>query len=258
MSAFKNLSLYIPHVFPNFTKDYVATVFSNYGDVDHIDFVAKQDKHGKNYNAVYVHFKEWHDTQDNRNFQSELLAGDESRVYHDGPWYWIVLPNTAKKQISGNRKIRIDLGDINTVSAPPSTPVKENKVIQCPNAPKRMRTYADALSGGFANEPIATKLFDDFDDDFYDEVDEEVNDNVDDEIDREAEEFLNEMEETEAIMLQDIRQHDSHMVSVDIRYVQALERENAEMKIELAQLMHSIHYLNQMYIAGRTNTGKSI
>ena len=59
--SLENMSVYIPHVFPNFTEQYIAGVFKNLriGMVDHIDLVAKMDKHGKHYNAAYIHFEYW-------------------------------------------------------------------------------------------------------------------------------------------------------------------------------------------------------
>jgi hypothetical protein len=117
MSAIKNISLYIPHVFPNFDKEYVTTAFKNIGEVSNIDFVAKQDRKGDNYNAVYVHFKLWYNNREAVQLYNDVLdVESEARLYHDEQWYWIVLPNTAKKYVPGERKPRIDLGDLNPTS----------------------------------------------------------------------------------------------------------------------------------------------
>ena len=117
MSAIKNISLYIPHVFPNFDKEYVTTAFKNIGEVSNIDFVAKQDRKGDNYNAVYVHFKLWYTNREAVQLYNDVLdVENEARLYHDEQWYWIVLPNTAKKYVPGERKPRIDLGDLNPTS----------------------------------------------------------------------------------------------------------------------------------------------
>ena len=52
----ENMSVYIPHVFPNFTTEYIASVFENLGIgvVNHIDLVAKMDKHGKYYRRTRI------------------------------------------------------------------------------------------------------------------------------------------------------------------------------------------------------------
>jgi len=108
------LSIYIPHVFPNFTTEYIAGVFEtlDLGRVDHIDFVAKQDKNGKNYNAAYVHFAEWFDGPATEHFQERVInPNKEARIIHDEPWYWIVLENNAKKFEPGARKQTLDLSE---------------------------------------------------------------------------------------------------------------------------------------------------
>jgi len=109
------MSLYIPHVFPNFTKDYISEIFKNmnYGIVDHVDLVRKQDKYGKVYNAAYVHFAYWFDNQSVRNLHSNIRNPDkEARVMYEDPWYWIVLENKAKKREPGARKECIDISGL--------------------------------------------------------------------------------------------------------------------------------------------------
>jgi len=109
------MSLYIPHVFPNFTAEYIASVFDfmEIGSVDHVDLVARQDKHGNYYNSAYIHFFYWFAGPIAENFQARVLDPTrEARIIHDDPWYWIVLENTAKKYIPGTRKICIDLKEI--------------------------------------------------------------------------------------------------------------------------------------------------
>ena len=97
MSAIKNISLFVPHVFPNFTQKYVAESFADLGDVDRVDFVAKQDRDGKPYNAVYIHFKKWYNNGFAIKTQDDIERNGSVKFYHDeSEYYWIVLPNTAK------------------------------------------------------------------------------------------------------------------------------------------------------------------
>ena len=106
------MSLYIPHVFPNFTSEYIAGVFESmeFGKVDHIDLVAKLDKNGNAYNSAYIHFAYWHDGPVSENFQARVKDPNrDAKIIHDEPWYWIVLENTAKKHVPGDRKVCIDL-----------------------------------------------------------------------------------------------------------------------------------------------------
>lgn len=103
-----NLSLYIPHIFPNFDKDFVASHFDIFGKVDRVDFVAKMGQDGKPYNAAYIHFEFWYTGVVSEDFANEVLSG-KAYLYYDEPWYWIVLQNKGKKHEPGARKTRIDL-----------------------------------------------------------------------------------------------------------------------------------------------------
>ena len=107
-----NLSLYIPRVFANITKERIARVFEslNFGYVSRVDLVAKESSNGQHYNSAYVHFDEWFDTTANRAFQDRVADPNrEARVVYDDPWYWIVLENMGKKQVAGDRKPRIEI-----------------------------------------------------------------------------------------------------------------------------------------------------
>jgi hypothetical protein len=99
----QNLSLFIPHVFPNITEDRIAGIFNTYsiGQVSRVDFVGKTDKNGKFYNAAYVHFDAWFNNSAVENFQERVLnPNKEARIVYDDPWYWIVLENTAAPKLS--------------------------------------------------------------------------------------------------------------------------------------------------------------
>jgi hypothetical protein len=109
-----NTSLYIPHIFANFSKEFVAGVFEKLqiGKVKNIDFVLKVNSQGKEYNAAYIHFEYWNDTIASRNFHSRVVdSKDEARIVYDEPWFWVVLENKARKYTPGERKPRIQLDD---------------------------------------------------------------------------------------------------------------------------------------------------
>lgn len=226
MSAIKNISLFVPHIFSNFDKEYVADVFATFGDVSHVDFVAKQDRDGKDYNAAYIHFKRWYDLPASRKFHSDLLSDYGKlvpvKVYHDGPWYWIVLPNTAKKHVSGERKPRIDLGEAKAISI--NTPEKVAKAPVCPGAPKKA-TYAAVVS-----DSVVTNLADSFHAEAFD-------------VDAAEEEA--QMDEIE----KEIEAEDSNLVSIDYRYVKAIEEENMWLNTEVGQLRQALINLDKMYQA---------
>ena len=243
MSAVKNTSLFIPFVFPNFDKDYVAESFAEIGEVERVDFVAKQDRDGKSYNAVYIHFKKWYNNGFAIKTISDIFENGSAKFYHDdSDYFWIVLPNTAKKHVPGERKPRIDLGEAKSVSvkAIEKTPVKPVKEVACPGAPKKPSYAQIALNANSdARKPIApaltklepaieqccTKLFDDFD--------------------AEASEDAVQMAEIEA----ELEAEDENLVSIDYRYVQAIEQENFWLHGEIAQLRMALINLDQMYQA---------
>lgn len=226
-SSIKNISLYIPHVFLNFDKKYIANVFKSFGEIDHIDIIGKLDRNQNEYNAVYIHFKMWHDTQYNRNFQTELLSDNEQRVYHDRPWYWIVLQNNAKKHIPGVCKPRIVFSDTNA-----NTPEKPIKTESPTLAPEKSDT-----SEPLSDEPkINAQL--------KDEIDALILDaQIDAEIDAEIEKMEAQFDEVEALM----EEEEAHLVYVDGRYIQVIEEENMWLRNEVLQLNQALINLDHMY-----------
>ena len=113
MSTIQNISLYIPHIFENYTRDDVAAVFEDslIGRVKGVDFVSKMGKNGKAYNSAYIHFHHWYNNTAAARFQERVQdPNKEARIIYDDPWYWIVLENNTEKQIPGARKQRINIG----------------------------------------------------------------------------------------------------------------------------------------------------
>ena len=216
MSAVKNMSLFIPHVFPSFTEEYVTMAFEEVGDVDRVDFVAKQDRDGKPFNAVYIHFKKWHNTSYTAEIQEHITKNGSTKFYHDDTWFWIVLPNTTKKHASGaERKPRIDIGDdkaINLKSAqcPPPSPSEKNPILHT-----EFEDFLEALRA-----PI-------------------------EDWDVEASEEALEMDDIEA----ELEAQDENLVSVDWRYIKTIEEENMYLHCEVAQLRQALINLDQMYKA---------
>jgi len=269
-TTFTNISLYIPHIFANYTKEDVTTVFENLlGKVKNIDFVLKLGKDFKEYNAAYVHFEYWYDTIAARNFQTRVLDPNlEARLVYDEPWFWIVLENKAQKYTPGQRKPRIELDTpivkVQNASILPiaptlsawSTPAPRR--IECPGAPvKADYGIAELL---FDETPVESNDFVDWtlDTDYMEPVnlgdhfeeaswvDEFLQNNLpneqeqaflDEQIDKEEailEEIEAGMEEDEANM----EEEDQHLVSIDSRYIQALEAENLELNNRLLQFMN--------------------
>ncbi len=107
----KKLSLFIPRVFPNITREKIAHTFydAGYGDVKRVDLIHKTDAQGKKYNSAYIHFDYWFTNPTASKFQETILTGSsEARIVYDDPWYWVVLKNTttSNKNKPSSRTVR--------------------------------------------------------------------------------------------------------------------------------------------------------
>jgi hypothetical protein len=197
MSAMNNVSLYIPHVFANISKDEVINIFESLriGKVSNIDFVIKMGDHSQQYNAAYIHFEYWHDNTAARNFQERVLnPAKEARIVYDDPWYWIVLENKAKKHVSGDRKPRVvlDLQEKEDEDAPAKQMMSNKDFSDLINKPVKKWPVVQGLE-----KPIAPGLL--------------VMDDA------------AIMDELEALM--DEEECD-HLITIDGRYVEEIENEN--------------------------------
>jgi hypothetical protein len=220
MSAIKNMSLFVPHIFPNFNQQYVIEAFSELGYVSRVDFVSKIDRDGKLFNAAYIHFNEWKTNKHAINKLSEIEKNGKFKMYHDdSDYYWIVLPNTAKKHVPGNRKSRIDLGESMSITAY-KTPEKPMVNQVYPNSPKKLAFH------------------DDNDDIIHRNLDAEFH-----EFDSEASEEATQMAEIEAFM----EEEEQYLVYIDSRYVQVIERENVMLHEEIEKLRMALINLEQNY-----------
>lgn len=225
MSTIK--SLFIPHVFPNFSRNYVAEAFTKIGQVERVDFVAKQDRYGNPYNAAYIHFKKWFDNYPANEMQDRLETNGKTEFYHDDShYYWIVLPNTVNKHVPGERKARVDLGDSKVINMKSIEKTPDKQVV-CPGAPKKL-SYAELITKHAEEKPEPMNLDVKFEECDVEESEEEV-----------------QMAEIEA----ELDAEDENLVSIDYRYVQAIEQENMWFHGEIAQLRMALINLDQMYQA---------
>lgn len=120
----QSMSLYIPWVSTEITKEQIAHVFESnlFGEVSRIDLVSKTDYKEHYYNAAYIHFKEWQNTVMVHNFQEKLVnykngkATTPARVIYNDPYFWNVFisKSSLTKYINGTgqKKICIDLSDL--------------------------------------------------------------------------------------------------------------------------------------------------
>jgi hypothetical protein len=89
------MSLYIPRVFKNITKEHMVHVFNTLriGSVKRIDFISKTNKNNV-YNEAYIHFNYWHNNTANINLQEKIRNPEkEARIVYDDPWFWLILEN---------------------------------------------------------------------------------------------------------------------------------------------------------------------
>lgn len=240
------MSLYIPHIFSNYTKEDITYIFEDLkiGVINRIDFVTKMNRNGKIYNAAYIHFKEWYDNTASRNLQERIRNPNrEARVMYDDPWYWVVLENTADKFVPGERKKRISLD---------FTPEKEEKAVE-PKAPVKILKKQNNinitprnLNIEFVSVESGEIDEDKMDDDYIDQLIQEFYDNEEQEMD--------EIEEA-------IEEDDKHLVYIDSRYVKSIEEENKNLRKRVSGLEHVINQMNNTIIHLRNmneNTNKNI
>jgi hypothetical protein len=119
----QSISLYIPRISTEITKEQIAYVFESnlFGEVSRVDLVSKTDYQGNYYNATYIHFKEWKNSIMVHHFQEKLvnymngITITPVRVVYDDPYYWNVFINnstfTQHVSGSGQKKICLDLSD---------------------------------------------------------------------------------------------------------------------------------------------------
>jgi hypothetical protein len=206
----QNISLYIPHVFANFTKEYIVSTFErlDIGLVNHVDLVGKMGTDGKPYNSAYIHFTEWHDNAGARNLQERVLNPEkQARLMYDDPWFWIVLENKAQKFNSGDRKKRISL----------ETPVKsEPKLVDLTKAPVKGKSYSQVTD----IKPLS--LQEAFEAAGINNTNENTNESA----------FETEMDELEELM----EKEGDYLITIDGRYVEELEKELLEARRALMTL----------------------
>jgi hypothetical protein len=144
-STFANISLYIPHVFANISKNKIVETFEKLriGSINRIDFLSKKSKKS-NYNAAYIHFSEWYDNIASRNFQQRVLDPNmEARIVYDEPWFWIVLENKTKRSGPNMRKPCVNLEALNKsqIMTPPAKQMNNNDFAKLISAPETQEDF---------------------------------------------------------------------------------------------------------------------
>ena len=227
MSAIKNISLFIPHVYANFNSAAVFDIIQGQGigEVKNIDFVSKTGSDGKPYNAVYIHFYQWYDNIVARNFQERVLnPSKEARIMYDDPWYWLVLENKGKKHVPGARKPTIDL-DAFTTPEKPVAPMMNFYPLGVKRAPKTTKSWAQAVQ-----PPAPLNLQKEFD------IEAQY---ASEEITQEEMDWAWEQMEIQR------DREDQHLISIDGRYVQTLEEDNKMMHDQMSYFQN-LYYIESI------------
>ena len=239
MSAIKNISLFIPHVYANFTSAMVVDIIQDMGigEIKSIDFVSKMGSDGKLYNAVYIHFCQWYDNIVAHNFQERVLnPNKEARIMYDDPWYWIVLENKGKKHVLGQRKPTIDLDAFMTPEKPVA-PMMNFRPLNVQRAPQKTKTWAQAV-----HPPTPLNLRNEFD------AEAQVTGS---EITQEEMDWA-----CEQIEIQEERDN-QYLISIDGRYVQSLEQDNEMLRSQVSYFQN-LYYTESIRSQTLTDTFKGV
>lgn len=254
----KNISLFIPHIFANYTKQDVIKVFEEeqqIGKVNHIDFIKKYNN-GTEYYAGYIHFDYWNENPVAIQLQEDILdVNKEAHIMYEDPWYWIVLENKTNKQVikPGERKIRIDItGLLNSSSSASdinTTPPRKIKAIKCPDAPRKVAKY-DYQS--IWNDESGTNLNSEFDEEDeariaeFNEAEEARLAKIEKELYEIGESMENITIENKDEALQEVLNDEQYLINVDCRYIEEIENENSIMRDQVYYLQTQMHTL-QMF-----------
>jgi hypothetical protein len=95
-------SLCIPRISNNIGYKDIYNCFMklNIGLLHRVDIVEKKNAKGLLTKRVFIHFKNWLDTE-NATFVKERLYSDKDiKIVYDYPWYWKVSLNKSQKVIS--------------------------------------------------------------------------------------------------------------------------------------------------------------
>jgi len=85
-------SICIPRVFPNIDEKIIRGIFDslNMGDIARVDIVRRKNEKGDNFNRVFIHWKQWNNSENANKSRERLLNGKEIKIIYNDPWFWKV------------------------------------------------------------------------------------------------------------------------------------------------------------------------
>ena len=84
-------SLVLPYVYTNVATAKIEEVITELelGKISKIDRIErKNNKTGRTFNVVFVHFERWYDNEEANYARNLLLNDDEAKIYYHDNWYW--------------------------------------------------------------------------------------------------------------------------------------------------------------------------
>lgn len=84
--------LCIPRININISEQRIRKIFNdiNLGIIERIDMRSGCSLKGEKYTRVFIHYREWNDTENARIAQERLSNGQDIKIIYDDPWYWKV------------------------------------------------------------------------------------------------------------------------------------------------------------------------
>jgi hypothetical protein len=82
--------LCIPRVHRTINETRIRNIFDelNMGSIERIDIVSKKNDKDNKFNRVFIHYREWNDTENAIIARERLLQGKEIKIIYDEPWFW--------------------------------------------------------------------------------------------------------------------------------------------------------------------------
>lgn len=80
--------LCIPRVCINISESRIRKIFDglDMGILERIDIINKQNNKGEKFNCVFLHFKEWNDSENAYIARRRLLNGEKIKIIYDDPF----------------------------------------------------------------------------------------------------------------------------------------------------------------------------
>ena len=100
-------SICIPRTFLNITVRQVKSVFEQVfglNTIERVDMIRRKGADGKEFQRVFVHFKEWPKYEDAQRIREKLLANHEVKLVYSEPWFWKCRASTSTKPSQQRKK----------------------------------------------------------------------------------------------------------------------------------------------------------